>query len=298
MGVYEIKNDSGYINLKIFNVPVSPLAFGLDPVFNKENVFCIKKAMPSLKVCHGMKNVSDMSCLQNTVQHTWHTPGDENCYETFIHHKDCLLILPFSNKSESCDKCSHATYRLTQKRKKTAMDSSVSAKHRRDSSDPCSTEQYTEECTTNYISEDTDQSNNDSDQSKNDTDQSRNDTDQSKISGKTLTIDLDQGSASIMEQVLQAVIPDAPPEMRKHLSAQVGNISQQKSTSRRWDINIIRTCLSLWARSPRGYEDLRKSKLLILPCPTTLRYYKNCVDQKPGLNKDNLKSNIILNKLQ
>ncbi|XP_070570887.1 uncharacterized protein [Ptychodera flava] len=56
------------------------------------------------------------------------------------------------------------------------------------------------------------------------------------------------------------------------------------ATGRRWHPKIIRMCLSIWMRSPRAYEELKRSGMLILPSGRLLSMYKNCVDQNPGLN--------------
>ena len=55
---------------------------------------------------------------------------------------------------------------------------------------------------------------------------------------------------------------------------------------RRWDKDIVRLCLTLWCRSPRGYNELRSSKFTILPSQTILQRYKNTVDQEAGINKN------------
>ena len=55
--------------------------------------------------------------------------------------------------------------------------------------------------------------------------------------------------------------------------------------SLRWDINITRWCLVLWARSPKAYEDLRKMSGLLLPSESTLRTLKNSVPQDAGFDQ-------------
>lgn len=45
---------------------------------------------------------------------------------------------------------------------------------------------------------------------------------------------------------------------------------------------------SIHSRSPAAYQDLRQSGMLQLPSQRLLRYYKNMVDQKPGIVEDNL----------
>ena len=51
---------------------------------------------------------------------------------------------------------------------------------------------------------------------------------------------------------------------------------------------MIRICLGLFLRSPRAYNDLKGSGLLVLPSQRLLRYYKNIVKQKPDFNECNL----------
>ena len=55
---------------------------------------------------------------------------------------------------------------------------------------------------------------------------------------------------------------------------------------RRCDKDIVRMCLTLWCRSPRGYTELRNSNFMILPSQQLLQKYKNNVHQQSGINKD------------
>ena len=41
-------------------------------------------------------------------------------------------------------------------------------------------------------------------------------------------------------------------------------------------------------RSPQAYNDLRESGVCVLPTPRLLQYYKNSVDQAPGVNEQQL----------
>lgn len=50
--------------------------------------------------------------------------------------------------------------------------------------------------------------------------------------------------------------------------------------------DIVRLCLTLDGRSPRGYIELRGSNFLILPSQNLLRKYKNSLHQEAGVNKD------------
>ena len=51
---------------------------------------------------------------------------------------------------------------------------------------------------------------------------------------------------------------------------------------------IIQVCLSIWARSPKAYNELKACNMLKLPSGPLLRMYKNCVKQTPGFLADNL----------
>ncbi len=61
---------------------------------------------------------------------------------------------------------------------------------------------------------------------------------------------------------------------------------------------IIRLCLSLWIKSPKVYEELRHSGVLVLPSGRLLSLYKNSVKQRPGLNEEVLEWMLVeANKL-
>lgn len=59
-----------------------------------------------------------------------------------------------------------------------------------------------------------------------------------------------------------------------------------KSTGVRYHPMIIRYCLSLAAKSPSCYEELRKSNILKLPSQRTLRDYRNCIRPRTGFHED------------
>lgn len=49
--------------------------------------------------------------------------------------------------------------------------------------------------------------------------------------------------------------------------------------------SFLRECLSIWARSPQAYKQLRGSGLLLLPSTRTLTLYKNSNEQGPGIQE-------------
>ena len=57
------------------------------------------------------------------------------------------------------------------------------------------------------------------------------------------------------------------------------------STGVRYHPMIIRFCLSLAAKSPSCYEELRNSKVLILPSQRRLKDYRNAIRPQRGFNE-------------
>ena len=49
--------------------------------------------------------------------------------------------------------------------------------------------------------------------------------------------------------------------------------------------SMIQLCLSVWARSPRAYEQLRTNGMLMLPSPSHLCRYNNPIPQNPGYDE-------------
>lgn len=63
-------------------------------------------------------------------------------------------------------------------------------------------------------------------------------------------------------------------------------LSTRSSTGVRYHPMIIRYCLSLATKSPACYEELRKSKILVLPSQRTLKDYRNCIRPKAGFQEE------------
>lgn len=75
-----------------------------------------------------------------------------------------------------------------------------------------------------------------------------------------------------LQTILDSIIPDCPPRMLAFLQSQQRAMNTSKN-GRRWNKDIIRMCLSLWCRSPRGYKDLRDSGFMVLPSQQLLQIY-------------------------
>ncbi|CAB4010182.1 Transposable element P transposase, partial [Paramuricea clavata] len=56
----------------------------------------------------------------------------------------------------------------------------------------------------------------------------------------------------------------------------------------RYHPHIIRFCLSLHAKSPAAYKELRESGVLVLPSERTLRDYRNFFKPRAGFHRDNV----------
>jgi hypothetical protein len=81
-----------------------------------------------------------------------------------------------------------------------------------------------------------------------------------------------------MSIILNKIFPDCPDKMKTFLFSQKMALERHPN-GRRWNRDIVRSCLSLWCKSPHGYTDLRNSKFVFLPSQQLLQRYKNQVDR-------------------
>ncbi len=73
--------------------------------------------------------------------------------------------------------------------------------------------------------------------------------------------------------------------MLKLVAEQITLAEQQDPRGRRYNKDIISLALTLWTTSPMSYKKMLQSGYII-PAASTLSLYKNCVQQKAGLNQD------------
>ncbi|KAL3842007.1 hypothetical protein ACJMK2_020080 [Sinanodonta woodiana] len=66
------------------------------------------------------------------------------------------------------------------------------------------------------------------------------------------------------------------------LQSQSSPLKANSPNGRRWNKKVISICLALWVRSPRTYQDIVDSTMMILPTGRHLRRYKNRVPQEAG----------------
>lgn len=89
--------------------------------------------------------------------------------------------------------------------------------------------------------------------------------------------------------IIDKIMPSCTAEFKILLQSQIKNCNDQKDPRfRRWSPSMISLCLSVYARSPKVYKDLKDSKALVLPSGRLLQYYKNTVKHEPGFVDDNL----------
>lgn len=100
------------------------------------------------------------------------------------------------------------------------------------------------------------------------------------------TISLSTEDNKDMEQLMQLVLPGASEELKVLIQSQRSALLSPDKRQVRWDKDLLRLCLSLYSRCPAAYHELSSSGFLRLPSGRLLSYYKNTVDQKPGLNHE------------
>lgn len=88
---------------------------------------------------------------------------------------------------------------------------------------------------------------------------------------------------------LEAMLQQAPANMKELIKSQIAAIECQSPFARRWSQEMISWCMSIWTRSPKGYEQLKDNGHLILPSSRLLSQYKNRVRQTAGINPDNMR---------
>ena len=79
--------------------------------------------------------------------------------------------------------------------------------------------------------------------------------------------------------------------MKSFLKVQSDILKQNDIKARRWDKSIIKTCLTLYSRSPQTFQDLKDTNICVLPSGRLLQKYKKycttkCWDKCRGVPLD------------
>lgn len=99
---------------------------------------------------------------------------------------------------------------------------------------------------------------------------------------------LDDSSTDDLKPMLKYAFPHASKEMQVLLESQQSAMGKKDKRGHRWHPDVIRICINQWIRSPKNYDDLKDSNMLILPSGRQLRRYKNAIKQQPGINYEML----------
>ncbi len=106
--------------------------------------------------------------------------------------------------------------------------------------------------------------------------------------------EIEKNSISIdetMEKDILAILTDSSADVTPHMKVfweQQRKLLAMPKFGRRYHPHIIRFCLSVHAKSPAAYRELRDSGILVLPSERTLRDYRNFFKPRAGFNPDNI----------
>ena len=104
---------------------------------------------------------------------------------------------------------------------------------------------------------------------------------------KTNSIPIDE----TIEKDILAILADSGEEVTPHMKVfweqQRGLVAMPKF-GRRYHPHVIWFCLSIHAKSPAAYRELRDSGILVLPSERTLRDYRNFFKPRAGFQPENI----------
>ncbi|KAL3832244.1 hypothetical protein ACJMK2_023904 [Sinanodonta woodiana] len=89
------------------------------------------------------------------------------------------------------------------------------------------------------------------------------------------TIELSNEDSQDLEKCLEQCFPNAPEDMKLLLQSHSAALKANSPNGRRWNKRVISICLALLVRSPRTYQDIADSTMMMLPTGRHLRRYKN-----------------------
>jgi hypothetical protein len=235
----------------------STIQIGLNMELQQINVDGVVHLVTMMRFCNGMESIADESSALDVSEVSF--LHRENSGTKRSWSKSCKTFLNWNKKKEACDTCRDS---ITQNRKRKAM---ISVNQMVTTKKP----KVLKEQNTNTCLLQVEESNN---------------------SG-TNNIKLTEEDHIDMTNILDQIVESGAPEKFKLLfESQLQNCKKGLEVhQRRWDPQVISVCLALYLRSPRGYEDFKKSGLLVLPSKRLLQYYKNSIKQTTCFNEDNLK---------
>lgn len=100
------------------------------------------------------------------------------------------------------------------------------------------------------------------------------------------SIPIDEGLSKDIVSILSNIGSQKMTPFMELFWQQQKKMLQTSTKGVRYHPMIIRFCLSLAAKSPSCYEELRNSGVLVLPSQRTLKDYRNAITPKPGFNAE------------
>ena len=94
-----------------------------------------------------------------------------------------------------------------------------------------------------------------------------------------------------MENDILTILVDASDEVTLHMRVfweQRLKLLASPKFGRRYHPHIIRFCLSIHAKSPAAYREIRDCGILVLPSEKTLQDYRNVFTPKAGFHPENI----------
>ena len=94
-----------------------------------------------------------------------------------------------------------------------------------------------------------------------------------------------------LEKDILAILADGGGDVSPHMKVfweQQRKLLARPKFGRRYHPHVIRFCLSIHAKSPAAYRELRDSGILVLPSESTLRDYRNFFKRRDGFHPENI----------
>ena len=88
-----------------------------------------------------------------------------------------------------------------------------------------------------------------------------------------------------------AILADGGGDVSPHMKVfweQQRKLLARPKFGRRYHPHVIRFCLSIHAKTPAAYRELRDSGILVLPSESTLRDYRNFFKRRDGFHPENI----------
>ena len=242
----------GVLSVIVLGKDINPLEYGLNDqvVFSQVWLNGLIVVTEKMRICKGLKATNEVFNTATLEQHEWNTiEGQTSDKEIRINSHNCMRILKFCCNYDK-EHCSECNRELKQLQRRKG-EKKVPQVVEVKGVKEVQTDPVDQEIPDNE------------------------------------TIVLSKNDHEDLITIIEKLLPDAP-NFKDLLRSQLKNAVGKDPRARRWDTRIISLCLSLWAKCPNAYRELRNSKMLILPSQCILAYHKNKVQQTTGVVDENI----------